>query len=94
MYMINKIRPNAIPWGTIDVTGTVLGGIPFTTTVCVRSDRKSWIQLSKTSTRQLQQHDGRQIGKWPSIQINAPNSAPPPKAFRHNYILHNHNRES
>jgi hypothetical protein len=44
MYMINKIRPNAIPWGTIDVTGTVLGGIPFTTTVCVRSDRKSWIQ--------------------------------------------------
>ena len=32
MYMINKIRPNAIPWGTIDVTGTVLGGIPFTTT--------------------------------------------------------------
>ena len=42
--MINKIRPNAIPWGTIDVTGTVLGGILFTTTVCVRSDRKSWIQ--------------------------------------------------
>ena len=44
MYMINKIRHNAIPWETIDVTGTVLGGIPFTTTVCGRSDRKDWNQ--------------------------------------------------
>jgi hypothetical protein len=36
MYMKNKIGPNAIPWGTTDVIGTVLGRIPFTTTVCGR----------------------------------------------------------
>jgi hypothetical protein len=44
MYMKNKIGPNAIPWGTTDVIGTVLGRIPFTTTVCGRSDRKAWNQ--------------------------------------------------
>ena len=44
MYMKNKIGPNAILWGTTDVIGTVLGGIPFTTTVCGRSDRKVWNQ--------------------------------------------------
>jgi hypothetical protein len=38
------IGPNTVPWGTADVTGTVLEDIPFTTTVCVRSDRKAWIQ--------------------------------------------------
>ena len=41
--MRNKIGPIAVPRGTTDVTGTVIGDIPFTTTVCVRSDRKSWI---------------------------------------------------
>ena len=33
-----------VPWGTPDVTGTVLTDIPFTITVCVRSDRKAWNQ--------------------------------------------------
>jgi hypothetical protein len=42
--MRNKIGPNTVPWGTPDVTGTVLEDIPFTTTVCVRSDRKALIQ--------------------------------------------------
>ena len=40
MQMRNKIGPNTVPWGTPDVTGTVLDDIPFTTTVCVRSDSK------------------------------------------------------
>ena len=44
--MRNKIGPNTVPWGTPDVTGTGLEDIPFTTTVCVRSDRKAWIQSS------------------------------------------------
>ena len=35
--MRNKIGPNV-------VTGTVLEDIPFTTTVCVQSVRKVWIQ--------------------------------------------------
>ena len=44
---------------------------------------------------QIQQHDGRQIGLWPSIQINAPNSQlPQKKPIQHNYILHNHILES
>jgi hypothetical protein len=34
--MRNEIGPNTVPWGTPDVTGTVLEDIPFTTTVCVR----------------------------------------------------------
>ena len=34
--MRNKIGPNTVPWGTPDVTGTILEDIPFTTTVCVR----------------------------------------------------------
>ena len=32
--------------GIPDVPGTVMEGIPFTTTVCVRSDRKVWIHNS------------------------------------------------
>ena len=36
MQMRNKIGSNTVPWGTPDVTGTVLEDIPFTTTVCVR----------------------------------------------------------
>jgi len=40
--MRNKIGPNAIPCESTDVTGTVLEDIPFTTIVCVRSDRKAW----------------------------------------------------
>ena len=43
-WSVPKIGPNRVPWGTPDVTGTVLEDIPFTTTVCVRSDRKAWIQ--------------------------------------------------
>ena len=43
-WSVPKIGPNTVPWGTPDVTGTVLEDIPFTTTVCVRSDRKGWIQ--------------------------------------------------
>ena len=39
-----KIGRNTVLQGTPDVTGTVLEDIPITTTVCVRSDRKAWIQ--------------------------------------------------
>ena len=39
--MRNNIGPNAILCETTDVTGTVLGDIPFTTIVCVRSDGKA-----------------------------------------------------
>jgi hypothetical protein len=41
LNMRNNIGPNAILCETTDVTGTVLGNIPFTTIVCVRSDRKA-----------------------------------------------------
>ena len=39
--MRNNIGPNAILCETTDGTGTVLEDIPFTTIVCVRSDRKA-----------------------------------------------------
>jgi hypothetical protein len=43
-------------------------------------------------------HDGRQIGLWPFIQINAPSSQFSKKKktqpIQHNYILHNHILES
>ena len=48
----------------------------------------------------IQQHDGRQIGLWPSIKINVPNSQSPPtnkkdpEPIKHNYILNNHILES
>jgi len=39
--MKNKTDPNTLPWRTPDATGTVLEGIPFTTTDCLQSDRKA-----------------------------------------------------
>ena len=44
--------------------------------------------------RQFLVADGKQIGLWPSIQINVPNSVSPPQPIQHNYILHNHILES
>ena len=45
MYIRNSSGPKTLPWGTPEVTEATLLTHPSTMTCCVRSCRKSWIQL-------------------------------------------------
>ena len=49
MYARNNIGPSTVPWGTPEVTSTEMDDVPSNATVCVLSERKTFIQFNVSS---------------------------------------------